>query len=370
MSITIVHMIGQLSHGGSERQLVLVTKALKERGWNQVVVTLHPGDAWETTLQQNGIPLRQLPSQGGRPVRLIKLWGMIRSFGPSIIHSWSWHTNIYAAWIRPGTVKKRVLSIRGNPMVDRRTGDTLNAVPHRYAYRMADHVVSNSDACVNELRKAGVALPEVSIVSNIIPAGPRACLSADGTIPKIVAVGNLDRLKGYDVLLAALKSLRDEGIEFRVEIAGEGPDRARLAQLREELNLRDRVVFLGTVDRIPELLASADAAVHASFSEGLSNAVLEAMAAGLPVVATSVGDIPRFISDGENGLLVPPRSHQELSRAIRRVLEDRAFRCRLGAAAQATVHERCSVDTVAQQYEAVYRKILNSGRQCPPASAG
>ena len=166
-------------------------------------------------------------------------------------------------------------------------------------------------------------------------------------------VGNVARLaeqKGQRTLLEAAAEL--PGVKFA--IVGEGELRGELERRTDELGLHDRVLFTGARDDVPDLLATFDVFAFPSLFEGLCLAVIEAQAAGVPVVATPVGGIRETVVDGETGLLVPPQDPQALAAAIRRLLDDRELAGRLAAEARRRVHERFSVQRMVEETLALY----------------
>jgi glycosyltransferase involved in cell wall biosynthesis len=165
--------------------------------------------------------------------------------------------------------------------------------------------------------------------------------------------------KGFDVLLKALARLEPPANDFKLELAGDGPEREVLRSLAADLGLADRVEFLGEVDDVPSHFAQAQLLVHPSFSEGLSNTILEAMAEGLPVIATSVGATAEYIEPGRTGALVPPGNVEALASALTELLRAPEARGRMGVAALESVRSRCSMDVVTAQYEAVYNELLD-----------
>jgi glycosyltransferase involved in cell wall biosynthesis len=171
-----------------------------------------------------------------------------------------------------------------------------------------------------------------------------------GTRHKTLAlyVGRLDHLKGVETLLAALEAVP----ECALAIVGDGPARAELELQARPLG--DRVTILGRRLDVETLMASADLLVLPSRTEGLPFVVLEAMAAGLPLVATRVGGIPEAVVDGETGLLVPPGDSVALATAIRRMSDDQALRAHVVAAARRLVEERFSVEHMVSKVAAAY----------------
>ncbi len=178
----------------------------------------------------------------------------------------------------------------------------------------------------------------------------------DGTL-RVLAVGRLVAKKGYPVLLHALRLLLDSGQEVHCRIVGGGPEHAELASLAEDLGLARHVSFLGarTHQEVAEEYRRTDVFVQASVvladgdRDGVPNALLEAMASGLPVVASAVSGIPEAVDDGASGLLVAPGDAGALARALARLGEDRRLVASLGSGARRTVVERFDRRVCAQQ---------------------
>jgi glycosyltransferase involved in cell wall biosynthesis len=187
---------------------------------------------------------------------------------------------------------------------------------------------------------------------------------------KIVCVSRLSYEKGIDLLLQAWSVMRrqidDRGIREvpTLTIVGDGPLRTKLAELAAELGIADTVEFLGRRDDIPDLLRDAGGFVLPSRFEGMPNALLEAMACGLPSVATRVSGSEEIIVDGENGLLVEPEAPVALAAALQRIVADRELAERLGQRARATVEQGYQLSQLTGQLVVLYRRLL--GDCLPP----
>ena len=176
----------------------------------------------------------------------------------------------------------------------------------------------------------------------------------------MLAVGRLVKQKGFDVLLEAMAILvKDPPFRCRLLIAGDGPERASLERLANDLGLADRVRFLGPTDRarIASLFRGAEAFVLPSRHEPFGIVNLEAMAAGVPVVATAVGGVPEFVVDRETGLLVRPGDSAALARGINRILTERRLRdtCVANGSRVAAQHDWA---VLAAEYADVYQSVL------------
>ncbi len=354
----IVHLIGQLRRGGAEKQLYHLVRALRDRGWPQSVVSFDRGGAWRERLLGLGLPVAEIPRHPIKPWRLWRLWRIVRVARPRILVSWSSHVGVYAHWLRGVGRPLHVLNVRSDFTVDSHAGGASRELSIcRGALEKADYVVANSAWGLEVLRRQGVRLRRSAVIRNIIASQGRANPGEPAQTPRIVAVGSLKPLKAYDVLLEGLASLAAGGSQFELSIAGSGSEGPRLVEMAARLGLSERVRFLGEVADVPGLLARAHLAVHPSRSEGLCNAILEAMAEGLPVVACAVGGTPELIEDGYNGLLIPPGLSEPLAEAVGRLLRDPPLRARLGGAALDSVQHRYNESSIADQYEHVFRSL-------------
>jgi glycosyltransferase involved in cell wall biosynthesis len=177
-------------------------------------------------------------------------------------------------------------------------------------------------------------------------------------VPVIGLVGRLDHWgKGHKELFAAVASLR-EHYPVCALIVGGGRRLEEVKTLAASLGLADTVHFLGQRRDIPDLLNATDIFVLPSYSEGVSLALLEAMAAGLPVIATAVGGLPEVVEDGETGLLIPPKDAAALAGALARLLADPALARRLGAKARTHVREHYSLDRLGREINEIYGELV------------
>lgn len=176
----------------------------------------------------------------------------------------------------------------------------------------------------------------------------------------IVFIGWIERNKGIFELLQAMSKLRD--LDVRLIVGGQGADDEKFDEKIRELGLAGCVERAGWVsgDSKLQLLEAADIFVLPSYREGMPNALLEAMAAGLPCVATSVGSIPDVITNGETGLLVEPGDADELSRSLRRLIEDRSLRSELGVKAQCRIREEHSLDQAVTRFERIFMELAGN----------
>jgi glycosyltransferase involved in cell wall biosynthesis len=233
------------------------------------------------------------------------------------------------------------------------------AGPKGCAYLWADRLMSpltTMTVCVSEselragLERRACRPARSTLIPNGVDVEAAPVASLDGDIPQIVSVGRLRPPKDFGTLAEAVRLL--EPGTFRAVVVGDGPDRALLpADAPLEL--------LGERDDVPELLAASDVFVLFSRSEGLPMSILEAMAAGLPVVASNVGGVPELVADGETGLLVPPGDPQALAAALRRLVENEDLRRRLGARGRERAKELFDLPRFRQAHVALYERLLS-----------
>lgn len=231
--------------------------------------------------------------------------------------------------------------------------------------RFADRIVVNAEA----LRPRGAAGGRTDVIPSGVDtdlfrprtgarAEARARLGLDLAHPVVGTVGRLDPRKGTDVLLAAAAQLIKKGLpELRVVVVGDGPLRDELPALAARLGIAERVHMLGDRSDVPEVLAALDVFVLPSRSEGMSNALLEAMASALPVVATAVGGNPEAVSADTTGVLIPSDDPTMMADAVLRLVTSPSLAAELGGAARRRVEERYGARAMVRRLEAIYDAV-------------
>jgi glycosyltransferase involved in cell wall biosynthesis len=338
----IAFLIGTLEFGGSEIQTCRLAMELTAVGHEVTVLALSKAGPLTEALTEAGVTWRSLDYAGLRPraasghlqpwrvpaqfLKLLRLVVVLRRLHVEVLHA-----NLFSAvvWGIPAAaiagVPVRVSGRRGLPPA---SAPWVRRLALRVTNRWAHRVVANCKAVADAVRiDEGLRDDQIIEIPNGVDIPP-ARTYARIARPTFVVVANLIAYKGHADVLAALASLDDPPV---VRLLGDGPERARLVRLAAELELgTDVLVFEGAVRNVGEILQEVDAAILASHEEGLPNAVLEAMAAGLPVIATDVGGVSELVTDGIEGLLVAPSSPRELARAIERLRRDAPLRARLG----------------------------------------
>ena len=242
---------------------------------------------------------------------------------------------------------------------------------NRWSLPAAERVITVCGPFAERLTREGVRRELISVRHNSVVAPPafdeverralRARLGADEGTSLVLAVGRLSHEKGHADLVrsfAATLELQRE-LDVRLVIVGEGPERGRVETEARAAGVLGRVVFAGHTSDVRPYYAAADVLALPSHSEGSPNVLLEAMAAGLPVVATAVGGVPEIASDGESALLVPARDTKAFAAALGRVLTDEALAERLGRAAAARAVTEFSPESYARGLVEIYRGLLS-----------
>ncbi|MBI5784939.1 MAG: glycosyltransferase family 4 protein [Rhodocyclales bacterium] len=223
--------------------------------------------------------------------------------------------------------------------------------------RGADHIQCVSEYTRDMLRLAGYPDNRLAMIPNAVDMSR---FRPSGVAPdsvKVVFVGRHVPVKGLDVLLAAWKEIAGLG-GARLFLAGDGPERARLVELCRSWGLESSVTFLGNVADVPGLLTSSSIYVQPSYQEGLSNAVLEAMASGLPVVATRISGNEDLIADGESGVLVPSGNSAAIAAALRMLIEQPLTAQRMGRRGREIIESRFSLPAVMDKLMDAYRTAV------------
>jgi glycosyltransferase involved in cell wall biosynthesis len=237
--------------------------------------------------------------------------------------------------------------------------------------RMADHVVANAGAIRRMLvDEEGIPDSRVSVIHNgldlprfdaRIRQGLQGPVPDTGGAPVVVHVANMNHVvKRQEDLLQALALLRREGLKLHAFFVGDGPRRPQLERLAAELGVAAQAHFLGHRGDVPAIYARANLGVLCSTAEGMSNAVMEGMAAGLPMVVTAVGGNPDLIVDGVRGRVVQPERPAELAQGLRWLLEHPERAKDLGAAARGFIRRELSLERMVQRHDALYQSVARS----------
>jgi glycosyltransferase involved in cell wall biosynthesis len=240
----------------------------------------------------------------------------------------------------------------------------------RLSLPTANRVITVCDAFARELAGAGVARERINVQHNSIRPEKMASAKEAQAIrakfgiaesePVVVAIGRLSSEKAHIDLLNAFRHLQSNNSELNAKlvIVGDGPERERLEAAARSLGITERVHFAGQISDVKPYYAAADLLALPSHSEGSPYVLLEAMAAGLAIVATAVGGVPEMVEDEVSALLVPPRDPQKMAAAIARILKDEELARKLTASAAALIATRYSPENYVRSLVEIYRELL------------
>jgi glycosyltransferase involved in cell wall biosynthesis len=282
-----------------------------------------------------------------------------------VVHAHGYKADIYGYFALRGSGVPLVSTC--HTWYDNNLLTSLYGAADRFVLRKYARVVAVSNEVKQRLLKSGVRGEDIHLVRNGIELSPfdnavpslREDLLPDRT-PIVGLVGRLSWEKGIDIFLRAAARVLGEFPNARFVVVGEGPDKDKLEQLVDELNIRGNVSMLGHRDNMPSVYASLDVMVSSSRQEGLPMAILEGMASSLPLVATAVGEVPTVVLDGRTGVLVPAEDLDSLTAGILKLLRDPALRKRLGAAARQRVEEEYSSARMTADYLGVYAEAIEA----------
>lgn len=359
----VVLCVGQLGLGGTERQVVLLAKGLVRKGIDVHVITLRGGarlqdvlDAGARSTVLNDFPEGYRPRGVPMLVSSWRLFRILRREHPDVVHGFLLHTYLLGSIV--AKLAEVPVIVTGRRSLGELTGRArVLHLATRLSNSITDAVVANARAVAEaSIRAENVPSGKVVTIHNAVPAlAPRdATTSPRDAELMVVNVANLKLIKGQAHIIEAAAMLAGDGVRARVRMVGEGPERPVLAQLAETLGVDLELV--GHSNDVSRILRSADVYVHASTKEGMSNSIMEAMAVGLPIVATDVGGASELL--GDCGTLVRPSDSAALAEALGTIARHRVEADAMGAAARRRVQEGFSETALVTRHLNVYGGLL------------
>jgi glycosyltransferase involved in cell wall biosynthesis len=362
----IAFCITDLDAGGAERALVQIVTRLDRSHWEPFVFCLSGEGELAAVLRDAGIAVVCLGANRRHGLRVIwRLSRRLAKLRPTILQTFLYHANI--AGRLAGKAAGIPLIVSGIRVAEKRSGFRL-WLDRATGWMVARHVCVSQDVAAFSAARGRLPVSKLCVIPNGVDAArlaeaPRADLTQFGIPPAsrtLLYVGRLDPQKGPFVLLAAVKDLFPRHPEVHVLMVGEGPLGEKLRAWVAKENLQSRIHFAGRRNDVPSLFRAADLFVLPSLWEGLPNVVLEAMAAGIPTVASRVEGISDLLVDRRTGLIVPPNSPPDLTEAIAEILADPQHALQMAREAQKFVQERFTWQSVIGQYEQIYSELLSS----------
>lgn len=360
-------MVNSTLHvGGAERVAATLAKRIDRRRFEVTAAVLKSNGVVGEDMVRDGVDLVRLDRSGGKPdywtsLRLLRL---IRERRIEVVHTHDTHGLVDAVLCR--LVYRRVRHVHTFHFGNYPHVSAAEKRLEKLFWRGADQLIAvghNQAAAVSATysipaKRLDVAWNGVEGKDFVPDSAMKAAVEAAAGRPIIASISTLIPQKGLDVLMRAAAALRERGAQFHLIIAGDGHLKGSLERQVEALRLRDCVSFLGWVPEASrKLLPLCDVFVQSSLWEAMSVVVLEAMAAGKPMVITRVGENTRVVEHGRSALLVKPGDAQELADALDRVLKDAALRRTLAAEAQARYTSEFTVQPMMDRYERIYESL-------------
>lgn len=362
-----MHVVFSLAPGGLENGVVNLCNRLDTRKFQPSVCVFEGGGALEARLDKNRVDLvttrRYLRYDPTLPLRLA---AQLQRRRIDILHTHSW-----------GTLVEGVLAAKlaQTPVVVHGEHGTLEARPHnlsiqRWLWTNAQQVTAVASSTSNRMASiVGFPRERIEVIPNGVDVdlfrpnvlsqkAARAMFGLPSTGFLVGMVARLVPVKNHLGVFHAIAELKSRGIDVNLALVGDGPLYNELRQASHALGIAEQLHFLGEVARVHKFLSALDLFVLNSRSEGMSNTILEAMACGLPVVATSVGENPKLVKQGETGCLVADNDVESLCSALTILARDPPRRQLMGHASRLRVKERFSIHRMVRDYTDLYRRLF------------
>ena len=356
---------GQLVVGGAERQLYLWLANMDRERFDPLVITLHPfhNDYWEKPIEALGIPLFRVAENRAKWKRLAEIIKILRPFHPAIIRGCHSFSSVYAGFAGRilgipciGGIRSQYLA-RSKSLAVTLVKNSCNAF-----------VVNSHTAAIAYQMALGKTSQTIFTVPNAVLDHPtdrenlREQFSLAYKLPMdfvwICSVGRMDPLKRFDVLLNMVDRLREEEAKFHVIIIGDGPEKVKMQHLVNSLKIDDHVSLLGEIPNAGYWMKAMDIFCFPSLSEGLPNAVMEAAAAGLPIVAWKLPFNEELLPDKRQAVLVEPENMEGMTSAVSRLIKSPDLRTQLGSSAQTHILEHFGLERYIQNLTMVYESVI------------
>lgn len=371
--LRVAHLIESDGPGGAERVVAQLASTLQAAGAENVVFVHAGGEGWLAgELEGSGVPMEYFRQDRRLSLSCARtLQDGFRRHRITLVHSHEFAMAVYGAWASSRAGIPHVITMHGGRYY---AGRLRRRLALRAAIAGSGRTVAVSTSFAEQLsRDLGVRSGRIATIPNGVrheptaPAALRQELRLGRGDRLLVSVGNLYPVKGHRHLIDALALLAPEHPTVHVAIAGRGELEAALSTRARDLGIGDRVHLLGLRPDVAAILAAADLFVLPSLSEALPLALLEAMFAGLPIVASDVGEIPVVLDRGQAGVLVEPGSARVLAAAIDGLLRDSARAAAMGDAAARRAAAEYDVSQMVRRYVDVYQELL--GRPALEADA-
>jgi glycosyltransferase involved in cell wall biosynthesis len=365
----ILQLTTCLEPGGAEQMVLALARGLAP-SCDLSVAYLTGEGTLAGSFSDCGVEVIPLRMEKRRPVgALFRLFRLMRRRRFDLVHTHLFHAGLLGRPLARLARVRRVIHTQHNTL-HWESRSRLISLANRLSLRAADRVVAVGERVARMVEThGGVPADRIRIIRNGVdttrfqPEGGREGLSGFAEIPSdapvVAMVAGFRRVKGHAVMLDAMVRIRGVFTEARLLLVGDGPRRASVEEAVAGRGLADQVVFTGVREDVHRLLPGCAVLVLPSWEEGVPVSALEAMACGLPVVATRVGGTPEVVEDGRTGLLVPPGDPRTLAAAIVRLLRQPDYAGALGKAGREAVKSRYDVSSMVRKTALLYQEILS-----------
>jgi glycosyltransferase involved in cell wall biosynthesis len=366
MSFGLAFIVGPLVLGGSEQQLYHLLSGLDCSRFRPIVISLGARlDAyWDQPIKSLGVPLWHIERSLGRAGRVMQIASLLRSEKIQIVHSWMFYTNPYSAVAgRLAGIPLRLGSMRENY-----EGLPSDKLLRWIGYRGLDILITNSAMVADQVREFRLTRALVRVVPNGVHI-PKQVSQAERSRLKselgfsdthllIGSVARIDSNKNHAMLLQAFATLAEKWPALRLVIIGNGPLKSQLAAMAEQLEVAQKICLPGSIPRAARYLPALEVFCLTSHTEGMPNVVMEAAAAGVPVVSTTCGGSEELIECGVTGFLVSPNDAAAMSKHVDLLLANAEQRRSIGQAGREKMCRAFSMQVMGTRMTRIYEEAL------------
>ena len=382
----IAHVVHRFDVGGLENGMVNLLNRIPPDRYRHAVICLDAFTDYRHRISRSDVSFHALHKRPGKdPALYLRLWRLLRQLRPDLVHTRNLSALEGQLVAALAGVRARVHGEHGRDVFDLHGANRKYNVLRRALRPLVGRYIAVSKDLADWLvDRVGVEQGRVEQIYNGVDAerfrprvegfravGPAGFFTGGEVI--IGTVGRMAAVKDHLLLVRAFIELVATGPEMRrcarLIIVGDGPQRAECLALLAQAGAESLAWLPGERDDVPELMRTFDVFALPSLGEGISNTVLEAMATGLPVVATRVGGNPELVEEGVTGMLVPAGAHRPLAMALRTYVDDVALARRHGANGRKLAEERFSIDAMVAGYLSVYDSVLAGGTSKSAATA-
>jgi glycosyltransferase involved in cell wall biosynthesis len=368
--INILHIYQNSKIGGVQLQLLSLLKAYDQEVFNPIVCCFGPKEELGKEIEKLGfefIAFNVKRYHRFSPSIIVRLYQLMKKRHIHVVRTHKYRASLYgriAGWL--AHVPVIVTSVHGNYRKDVRVE---RRIANRILSRITDKIVAVSESIKQDITRYDKIDPfKILVVHNgvdtskFVPHGTFHNIRKEFSIADRDAllgfIGRLVPAKGLEYLINAVSLCRKERNNIKLLIVGRGSLLDRLLDKSREHGIHGSIIFTGERRDIPDILSCIDIFVMPSLAEGLPNSLIEAMAMGKPIIATTAGGIPEVIEHGMNGLLVPPRDTDSLATAIKMLLDDTQLAEKIGKRARIFVENNLSIQATAKKWESLYTSLL------------